>query len=311
MPDMKTGNSDNLNAATDLNPSGSSSSGGSFFALLLPLVFIFLHLILQSFVALMLANQGLNWDQSLFSALADPVSSQTLQEALAQPDLMAKTSLLTGLILLPILAFFIWRRSKRNPRIFLHKRTDAHTVGRVLLLSFSAQGLAYVWLMLLDLLARQFDFISLRLAHYVELMEKLGGQAVSPLLLISSSALMVPLIEELIYRAISMGEYSRALSRKTTILTQAFIFGLVHGNLVQAVYAFILGLVIGYIYWESENFYLAFLAHAFFNFLGGVLPQWFLPNSPVIVALRILQILMFLILLAQHFREARSHDQGF
>lgn len=310
MPDIITGKSNHTQAACDKKPSSSSQPDGSFFALLLPLFFIFLHLMLQSFVALTLAHHGLDGDQSLFSALADPHSSQGLQEALAQPDLMAKTSLVTGLILLPILTLFIWRRSKPNPQIFLHKKTNTQAVGRALLLSFSAQGMAYVWLMLLDLLARQFDFISLRLEHYVEVMETLGGQTVAPLLLISSSALMVPLVEELIYRAISMGEYSRVFSRKTTLITQAFIFGLVHGNLVQAVYAFILGLVIGYIYWDSENFYLAFLAHAFFNFLGGVLPQWVASDSPLLIALRFTQIFMFLVLLLQHFRRDRSTEQG-
>lgn len=58
---------------------------------------------------------------------------------------------------------------------------------------------------------------------------------------------MAPIFEETIFRFLIMGGVNKLLPFIVANIIQAFLFGLYHMNIVQGIYAFILGLYIGYI----------------------------------------------------------------
>lgn len=80
-----------------------------------------------------------------------------------------------------------------------------------------------------------------------------------------------PLAEEFFFRKILIDRL-RPMGERTAILVSALIFGLFHGNFSQAPYAFLLGLVLGYLYLRNGQMWIGFVLHALINFFNGVLP---------------------------------------
>lgn len=86
--------------------------------------------------------------------------------------------------------------------------------------------------------------------------------------------LAAPLAEELIFRAGFIGTMrSHGYSMCAAVLVSALLFGLVHGNPAQMPVAFLLGLMLGYVYVRSGSLWPCWLAHATNN-LVGVLTAW-------------------------------------
>lgn len=86
-----------------------------------------------------------------------------------------------------------------------------------------------------------------------------GGTVVYELL---GSCLMVPIAEELLFRGVV---YQRLKGMMGTvpqaIVLSALIFGAVHFNLVQFLYATVLGCLLAYLYEKTEYFYIPVLGH--------------------------------------------------
>lgn len=78
-----------------------------------------------------------------------------------------------------------------------------------------------------------------------------------------TSAILAPVIEELIFRFGICGIYKG--EREKAILISAFMFGLAHFNLIQSTYAFILGIVLAYVYTKSQNLLTSTLMHITIN----------------------------------------------
>ncbi len=85
------------------------------------------------------------------------------------------------------------------------------------------------------------------------------------------TVLIGPIVEELIYRKFSL-DVLLPYGEKNAILVTAFIFGLAHGNFEQLFYAFLIGLVFGYLYAYTRKIRYSVLLHILFNFINGFLP---------------------------------------
>ena len=64
--------------------------------------------------------------------------------------------------------------------------------------------------------------------------------------------LISPLLEELIFRWLLKVRIGRVFSRKITIVLTAAFFGFYHGNVLQGIYAFLMGLVMGHLVYKEE-----------------------------------------------------------
>lgn len=87
-------------------------------------------------------------------------------------------------------------------------------------------------------------------------------------LAIVSTAVVPALVEEFAVRGVAMG-ILRRFSDGFAIIVSAIIFGLMHGNLVQAPFAFIVGLGLGFVAIKGGSVWLAVLVH-FINNLFAV-----------------------------------------
>ncbi len=80
--------------------------------------------------------------------------------------------------------------------------------------------------------------------------------------------ILSPVLEELLFRGIIYDELRTILPATPTILIQALLFALYHGNLYQGIYAFIIGIILGFITYKENNLTLTIIIHSINNALS-------------------------------------------
>lgn len=80
-----------------------------------------------------------------------------------------------------------------------------------------------------------------------------------------------PLFEELVFRKMIL-DRTRAYGEKLAIFFSALLFAFFHTNPEQFFYAFLIGLVLSYLYLRTGKLTACWLLHAAYNFFGGLLP---------------------------------------
>lgn len=123
------------------------------------------------------------------------------------------------------------------------------------------------------------------LETYNKLMENAGITDVGPLMFLYA-VLLGPVCEELIFRGVTMRLFRQALPFWLANIFQALLFGIFHLNWIQGIYAFALGLVLGYICERGGSIYHSILFHILFNFYGTTISKLFGDtDNPVLLAI--------------------------
>lgn len=104
---------------------------------------------------------------------------------------------------------------------------------------------------------------------YIRMMDGLMGG--NNILLFISSIILAPIAEELICRGVIMKQARDVFPFAVANILQAFLFGLMHGNLIQGTYAFVLGLSLGFVTYKYKTLIPAILIHCMSNLLGSSL----------------------------------------
>lgn len=94
---------------------------------------------------------------------------------------------------------------------------------------------------------------------------------------ILAAAIAAPIVEELLFRGLIYKRLRYHLSSTWCILISAAVFGLIHGNIVQFVYAFLVGTLLAYVYEKFKTIWAPILIHGMAN-LSSVLITEFLPE---------------------------------
>lgn len=165
-------------------------------------------------------------------------------------------SLISGAATLIILAaFFLLRR--KNP---LKEVGFLTTRGRLV---FMGAGLASIFY-----LATTF-ILGLLPQHWLEgYIEASAALNEAGLLMVLSSVIMAPLVEEVIFRGLILTRLNRAMPGWLAVLVTALIFGVCHGQVVWMAYAFVLGTVFGFLALRARSIWPSLAAHLIFNGIG-------------------------------------------
>lgn len=95
---------------------------------------------------------------------------------------------------------------------------------------------------------------------------------------ILQSFIYAPLIEELMYRGIILNGLIKKYPEKIALFLTSLLFGIMHFNLYQTINAFLVGLMIGYLYIKTKSLYLCIVIHFFNNFIALYLPSFIYDN---------------------------------
>ncbi|MDF2804531.1 MAG: amino terminal protease family protein, partial [Anaerocolumna sp.] len=74
--------------------------------------------------------------------------------------------------------------------------------------------------------------------------------------------------EEFIFRGVTLKKAQKVMPFIGANILQAILFGVYHGNLVQGVYAFILGLFLGFVCYQLQSLLASILLHMVINISG-------------------------------------------
>jgi len=100
----------------------------------------------------------------------------------------------------------------------------------------------------------------------------------------------IPVIEELIFRGIILGEFLSTMRSDIAVILSALIFGTMHIQPIQIGYALVCGLILGYVYLYSNSIFLSIIIHIIFNLLGGIFPVVFADNQSFLNTIAVIEI---------------------
>lgn len=84
------------------------------------------------------------------------------------------------------------------------------------------------------------------------------------------SALVTPILEELLHRGVVFGRLRRRMGMWSAVILSALVFAILHFNIVQFVYAFLLGIVFALFVEKTGQLYPAIIAHIVANGLAVI-----------------------------------------
>lgn len=114
------------------------------------------------------------------------------------------------------------------------------------------------------------------------------------------TVLFIPAAEELCFRAHIYALLRDRFTFWTAALFSALAFGMFHGNAVQGLYGFLLGILLAWIYERFHSFWAAYLFHMAANFLSVLLTNtgWMDPKTdPVAVTVTLTGVALCVLIL--------------
>lgn len=179
-----------------------------------------------------------------------------------EQQINADAILITGLAaLVNVVVFGLWYylNTRKYPRIVYREAITISNVGSLIVLGIGLQFITSGALnIVLNLPA--LEEISY---EYMELIGSLTeGNVVLSVLL---TVLIAPVSEEFVFRGIILRFGRRCMPFFAANILQALFFGIYHMNIVQGVYAFMIGLVLGYMMKKFNTIIMPILLHAAIN----------------------------------------------
>lgn len=110
------------------------------------------------------------------------------------------------------------------------------------------------------------------------------------------AGVLSPIFEEIVFRGIFLDKL-RVYGDETAIWVTALAFGLFHGNLTQFFYAFVLGIIFGYIAINTNQIKYTIILHMIINILGStIMPALVLSGNKILESLSGMFVIMVMIL---------------
>ncbi len=140
----------------------------------------------------------------------------------------------------------------------------------------------FAWIVLLTFALQHVTTLIMTLIHavapaameeYTQMVEESGLGQYSVMWAIAT-LILPPLTEEIIFRGLIMRYLRRAGACFVVAnLIQAVMFGIFHMNLVQGIYATVLGFILGYLAHRYKTLVMPMFMHLVYNFFGTVLVE--------------------------------------
>lgn len=110
---------------------------------------------------------------------------------------------------------------------------------------------------------------------------------------------LVPIFEEILFRGIIFNTLKKEFKLIPSILISSLIFSIAHANMLQAIYTFILGILLASVYNKTNSIKAPIIIHLMYNFLGSII-SIFIPNLGIF---NIYMFIFFIILTYKVFKK--------
>ena len=191
-----------------------------------------------------------------------------------------------------IIIFYFWYR-KYNPNNLKTEIYRIRSLKSICLLFILSLSYSLFEIGTINLIATEHYNI---FQNYVNMVNQFhsGNQIIRYLY----SLLIAPISEELIFRGMILTKASKELTFLKANILQSVLFGLYHMNIIQGVYTFIAGLLLGYIAFKFKTIMASIILHSFLNLnLGRFFFENLYPSKAYLVNCCLVGLVLFLIIM--------------
>ncbi len=210
------------------------------------LALVGMFLVIQLVVTMVVTLAGVHMPDSSALTSADPAVVQQAQEAIARLNFYTYPLIMGAMIV----ATLIYRRVRRGNRGFGH---------------YAARGLNPVLILWGLLLMLAVNIVLEPLLQLFPPIPDLYGRGFKTILL---TVVLAPVAEEFLCRGILLDAARARGGVLYGLLFSSLFFGIIHFYPAAVVNAFVMGLVLGFIYLRADSLYIVVILHAFNNALA-------------------------------------------
>lgn len=149
-------------------------------------------------------------------------------------------------------------------------------------------------------------------AAYYDLVSKaVGVNRAVPMMI--ATFVIAPIGEELFFRGVIMGYAKRYMPGACAILFQGVLFGLYHGNIVQGIYACILGCLLGFVAYKADTLLASMILHFSINLSVLFIPSVWFENTvrcSIITAGALVLTVLFIWLAMRERKAKKAHSKA-
>ncbi len=184
------------------------------------------------------------------------------------------TSILMGVFILWLLGI-----CRSDHKSFHNTQTFQGTfwLFSIPIIGLGLSAVSGIWLGLAEEYMQELPIISESLESFDQTWSTLGSEAYIWELL--SIVIVGPIVEELLFRGVVFHYLEKVRRKWFPILLSAAAFGLWHREPVQIVYAAVIGVMYGMLYFKTRDLRVTILLHVFNNFLSTLPPVL---NTPAV-----------------------------
>ncbi len=199
--------------------------------------------------------------------------------------------LINGVTSLAVLPLFVWLYRKDLALRSLHRRKTK--------LSFSDGIWAFLWggslAVVLNIVFALLQIFQ-RFPAYSEQSQRMM-ENVNIFWIVLWTAVVAPLVEEVVCRGLVFGRLRDYLGRWSAIVISGLMFGIYHGNVVQAIYASILGILMAILVELTGTLWSSILFHVGANLISVLYSNYALQaagwnNGILLAAFMLLQLML-------------------
>lgn len=205
--------------------------------------------------------------------------------------------LVTNLLLILVLSLFFHLRRKNPMEETGIRPVPWKTVPLCALYGAALQIFVAVTLSILPIPAEYFEAVNNQYAPLI-------GQT-NIVVEILAAAVLTGIVEEIIFRGLALSRLKRGMSRGTSIVISALLFGSIHGVPLAICYAAVLGVLFGLLTERYNSVLPSVFCHIFFNMTTFFLPH---ENPSVLLALYIISIAVLIVVSVLLFRKKRTEE---
>lgn len=194
----------------------------------------------------------------------------------ANPDVLdGSQSFLYVVIAIPALLIYLRLVKPKDRPMFMNGKLNVVQIIFCCVIALGLMGIVTLYLVIAGFIAEQFTTVAGELDKYSDAVDRYS--AVTPaeipafdhILNFIAVCFLVPVTEELTFRAGILHTLLKRFPPIVAILVSGGIFGLLHGFSIQIGYALIAGFFLGWVYYYTKSIKSTILIHVLFNLFGS------------------------------------------
>ncbi|MBN1892710.1 MAG: CPBP family intramembrane metalloprotease [Clostridiales bacterium] len=175
------------------------------------------------------------------------------------------------LALIPLVIIWVYVSERVEGKKLFRRHLSPPIVLSGIIIAFGLLGITMLYFYFADTVLSPFSFVQESLEEYEALLSVGNLTLFEKIAYSISVTLLVPIVEELIFRGIILQEFLSTMKPVVAVILTSAVFAIVHVQPIQVGYAFLCGVVISAVYVLSHSIFLTILLHSVYNFFGSVL----------------------------------------